>query len=79
MGIIEANGAFLAFSCGLQMKMLGAKDHIDKLNILFLVLVLFSIILYASSFYLFVGAYQKKNCCEFLLVYTNVKQKSLQF
>jgi hypothetical protein len=55
VGVIEANGVLLAFSCGLQMDLLAFATVLDKMNIVFMVLVLFVVILYASSFYWLVG------------------------
>lgn len=57
MGVIEANGILLAFSCGLQMELLAAKDGLDKINTIFMVLMLFAIIIYGSSFYLLIGTF----------------------
>lgn len=57
VGVIEANGILLAFSCGLQMELLAAKDGLDKINTIFMVLMLFTIIIYGSSFYLLIGTF----------------------
>ena len=77
--MIEANGVMFGFCCGLQMQLFGYKDGTDKVNIVFMVLIFFSIIFYASSFYLLVGAFNKKKYSSTLLVYTKLVKKSLFF
>ncbi len=79
VGMIEANGVMFGFCCGLQMQLFGYKDGTDKVNIVFMVLIFFSIIFYASSFYLLVGAFNKKKYSSTLLVYTKLVKKSLFF
>ena len=77
--MIEANGVMFGFCCGLQIQLFGYKDVIDKVNIVFMPLILFCLIFYASSFYLLVGAFNKNKYSSTLLVYTKMVKKSLFF
>lgn len=65
VGIVETNGVLFGFCCGFQLKCFAALDTLDKFNLIFMNLMLFSIIFYATSFYLLVRTYQKKNTQQF--------------
>ena len=79
LGIVEANGVVFGFYCGFQLKCFGAQDGLDKFNLIFMNLMLFSIIFYATSFYLLVRTYQKKKYAAILLIYTKFTRLSFFF
>ena len=79
VGIVETNGVLFGFCCGFQLKCFAALDTLDKFNLIFMNLMLFSIIFYATSFYLLVRTYQKKKYTTILLIYTKLTKMSFFF
>ena len=76
---VEANGVMIGFCCVLQIKLLTGNDFLDKVNSVFMLLMLFGIIFYGSSFCLLVKNYQKKKYAKVLLTYTKITKKSFLF
>lgn len=70
VGVLEINGVMLSFGAGLQMRSLDAGDWLDRINVVYTVITLFSVIAYSCCFYLMVHHAESKGAAKTLLIYT---------
>lgn len=66
----------LAYNTSIQLLCPGSNFPIDKVNLIFMYVMFFLVIVYSLCFYGFVYLEERKKCSKILIVYTKCKMNS---